>query len=464
MAIGFIAIGMLGACSPDGLVGNAPLPSNLTDPAITRTRAGALAAYQGTLVAFRMAFDGYVQASGLLTDELQDGAGIGFNGYMGLNGETYVDSRSLLEYDEPGSEPASSYVTTYSALNRTRGQAQEALGLLGQYAPDASPALRGHAYALEGYSELLLADLFCSGIPLSTLDYDGDYTLRAGSSTAEVYQHARMLFDSALMLASDSARIRDLARVGQARALLGLDSLAAAAQAVAGVPDDYAYTLHYSATAVNSAKSSFAAGVWKGTVADQEGINGLPYRTSGDPRTTAIATGTNSWGITLYRPAKYAASGDLGIVLASGIEARLIQAEAALQGGSGDWLATLNALRTDGTFTTQPDSLDPAHIDTVWHAGSGGVAGLAPLTDPGASDLRVDLLFRERAFWLFLTGHRQGDMRRLIRDYGRPAESVYPTGPYPGGDGVYGTDVTAPIPVTERVSNPKFTGCQRRDA
>jgi hypothetical protein len=78
------------------------------------------------------------------------------------------------------------------------------------------------------------------------------------------------------------------------------------------------------------------------------------------------------------------------------------------------------------------------------------------------ADARVDLLFRERAFWLFITGHRQGDLRRLIRQYHRRQENVYPTGLYAGGLSAYGNDVTAPIPPNERV-NPLFTGCINRD-
>ena len=76
----------------------------------------------------------------------------------------------------------------------------------------------------------------------------------------------------------------------------------------------------------------------------------------------------------------------------------------------------------------------------------------------------MDLLFRERAAWLFLTGPRQGDLRRLIRQYGRSAELLYPVGSYPGGVASYGGDVTAPIPAAERESNPHFTGCIDREA
>ena len=148
------------------------------------------------------------------------------------------------------------------------------------------------------------------------------------------------------------------------------------------------------------------------------------------------------------------ATGPVPLTLASGLEARLIEAEAALNAGDASWLTTLNALRT--TCTDAGSCPDPAP------AGTGGVAGLPPLTDPGTPDARVDLLFRERAFWLFMTGHRQGDLRRLLRQYHRQQNQVYPTGLYSGGLGTYGNDVTVPIPLSER-ANPLFTGCFNRN-
>ena len=71
-------------------------------------------------------------------------------------------------------------------------------------------------------------------------------------------------------------------------------------------------------------------------------------------------------------------------------------------------------------------------------------------------------MFRERAFWLFGTGHRIGDLRRLARQYGRASETVFPTGTYFKG-GLYGTDVNIPVPFEER-NNPNFHGCLNREA
>jgi hypothetical protein len=73
-------------------------------------------------------------------------------------------------------------------------------------------------------------------------------------------------------------------------------------------------------------------------------------------------------------------------------------------------------------------------------------------------------MFKERAYWLYLTSHRLGDMRRLTRPttatapditgYGRGIESVFPTGAY-HKSGLYGTDANSPIPQAED-NNPNF--------
>jgi starch-binding outer membrane protein, SusD/RagB family len=72
----------------------------------------------------------------------------------------------------------------------------------------------------------------------------------------------------------------------------------------------------------------------------------------------------------------------------------------------------------------------------------------------------VDQLFRERAFWLFGRGTRTGDLRRLIRQYGRTAASVFPVGAWHKG-GNYGPDVNFPIPQIEE-NNPNVPTSQAK--
>jgi hypothetical protein len=131
----------------------------------------------------------------------------------------------------------------------------------------------------------------------------------------------------------------------------------------------------------------------------------------------------------------------------------LIAAEAALQTNPAGWLTDLNLLRAAAPNTYLALS-----------------SGLPPLTDPGTDSARVSVMFRERAFWLFGTGTRLGDLRRLIRQYGRDQSTVYPVGPYaptyqsqlPTPIPNYGTDVslTLPTPVSGiTITNPNYKGC-----
>jgi len=165
-------------------------------------------------------------------------------------------------------------------------------------------------------------------------------------------------------------------------------------------------------------------------MSDREGINGLNFVSANDPRLPVVDSGLALDNIDQkYIPASFT-SFAAPIVVASGIEARLIEAEAELRAGQiPAWAATLNALRADQTET--------------------GVGGLPPLppdsTTAASAAEQLDVMFRERAFWLYGTGHRHGDLRRLIRQYGRTQDQVFPTGPYQHTIGQYGSDVTFPV-------------------
>ena len=67
-----------------------------------------------------------------------------------------------------------------------------------------------------------------------------------------------------------------------------------------------------------------------------------------------------------------------------------------------------------------------------------------------------------KATWTFSRGQRLGDLRRLVRFYGRTPEHTFPVGEhYRGGD--YGSDVNFPVPTEER-ANEEFSGCTNRNA
>lgn len=449
------AAGALSAACTD-MTGSQPLPAGTSDPATIRTMAGARAMANTARAQFQYALSTYLVESGLLTDELQATArGVATVGGA-LDKNVAVDARIL---------PAQSdavYGTdlTYGTLQQMRAAAMQAIHALNKYDPDSSALNRGELYAQEGYTEIMLADLFCSGVPLSTMDFEADFTYQPSSTTDQVYTHAIALFDTASALAGGDTLVGPFAKIGKARALLALGRYDDAAAQVSGIPATYKYaqsiwtcsSVAVSGCATQTGRASLSIPP-TASVADSEGTVGLPYRSSNDPRTQALSIGTLN-GNAVWFPKKYKQNAASTVVVASGIEAQLIAAEAALADGSNTWLSIVNAVRTDGTVT-----------GTTYNAGAGGVAGLAPLTDPGSDSARVSMLFRERAFWLFLTGERQGDLRRLARNYQRPAGTVFPNGQYAAGS-AYGTYADAPIPISGGYSeapNPLFHGCVSRD-
>jgi hypothetical protein len=86
---------------------------------------------------------------------------------------------------------------------------------------------------------------------------------------------------------------------------------------------------------------------------------------------------------------------------------------------------------------------------------------LSPIIIPENGAVARDILFKERAYSLWLTSHRLGDLRRLVRQYDRGQSSVFPTGEYAKG-GVYGSDVNFPIPV-DATFNPGGLACFDRN-
>ncbi len=365
--------------------------------------------------AFRSAFGGGGRANsvvlgGLLTDEW---------GHSGtFPGRTEVDRRSILLGNLE-------VQAAYDGLNEAR------IALEWELSDVSSPRYpEGQLWMLAGYTSLFFAENWCSGVPLDDP--------AVGLSTADLLLRADQRFQAALD-ASPSTDVATAARVGLARVSLQRGDYAPAAATASTVPTGFAFDIVFpgSPGEVN-AVYTLNTDQERITVSDAEGGNGLPFRSAGDPRvpwTLAEGDGVGFDRVTpQYDLLKYA-SPTSPIPLATGFEARLIQAEARVQiGDFAGAIDYLNELRATNTL-------------------------LPPLAVPSTPVEMEDLLFAERAFWLFATGHRLPDLRRLINGYGRSASSLFPTGTYHKG-GVYGTDANLPVPESAR--GPGFTGCTVR--
>jgi hypothetical protein len=421
------------ACSPDRLLDVRDV--DVLDPRTLNTKEALPTLLAGSLSAFQIAFsgagdlsngghEGVVNLSGLLTDEF-------------IHAETFPDRQGV---DVRSIAPGNGSVKgVFFDLAQARALADLTSARYNTFDQGAE----GHSevLSLSGFSYLLFAEQFCSGVPFSTLTDDG-VEFGQPQSRDEILAIALAKFDSALTFALDheNEELENLARVGRGRVLLNQGNFAQAAASVTTVPTSFAYAIQGS---TNSARQN--NGIWNYTVnffgfsvPDVEGTNGLNWRSANDPRVPWINTGEVGFdGETDYFMQQEYPDKESETVLASGIEARLIEAEAALQGGNATTaFQILNTLRQS--------------------------QGLSTLATPGTASARIDALFRERAFWLYLTAHRLGDMRRLIRQYGRSESSVFPVGEY-HKSGAYGSDVNFPVSSDER-NNPNFEACLDRNA
>ena len=436
------------ACDSQGLLDVDDI--DVANPTSVQTKAALPLLLNGAIGDVQGAFSGFgsdaqILESGQFADELQ---------FV----ETFPTRQ---EFDQREVKLVNAINTTIFR-NLLRGwasavRAQEAYARL-----DPAHAGRAMAYNLEAFSIILAGENYCSGVPFSRLTETGA-TLYGEPLTGDaMFAWAAAAADSSLTLlatlpAADTAAAnrRHFAAVLKARALVNQGKLAEAAAAVGGVPTSFVQQFQHSANTARQNNGIFGLTFLdpRMSVSNAEGTNGLAFRADNDPRVLQKrGSGTGGEPSTgfdgaspLYLQLTYT-SRAANATVASGIEARLIEAEARLAAGDAPGaLAILNTLRLPPTSP-----------------GSGGVAGLTPLADAGSADARVDQLFKERAYWMWLTSHRLGDMRRLVRQYGRSRESVFPTGAYPKG-GQYGADVNIPVP-SEELNNPKFTGCLNRDA
>lgn len=426
-----VALAAATACSTDRLL-QADRP-DLINPGNLGNLQGAAALYAGALGDFAVAHDGglgtgiglgLVVATGFMSDEFR------FGGTPPEIRE--MDLRAVREAN-------GAWLQTYLDQHRARGAADRAAEAL-KAAVSGPDARVGEMYAIAAAEIILIGEAYCAGAPLGATEPDIVYG--EPLTTQQLMTAAIAKLDLAAQNAAGNARIVNLIAVLRGRALLNNAQYAQAATAVATVPTSFSYTtLHGSKTERQKLfPYNYMYNLDSWLVSDREGINGLDFATAGDPRVPIDGTGSPSrfdQRTPRYYLRKYN-SFESPVTVASGVEARLIEAEAALQAANTAlWLTKLTEARAP--------------------------FGMAAPTDPGTAATRVDLMFRERAFALFGTAHRLGDLRRLIRQYGRGAETVFPTGAYHKDNLTRGTDVNIAIPISEK-NNPKFTGCLNRGA
>ena len=446
---GVLALIALGACSVQDNLLEQQQPQIIL-PSDVQSSTGAIALYNGALGRFRAGLNGgnnnqeYIwNFEGLMTDEVQSADS--------FSQRNDADRRATLSNDGV-------LTPIYNRLQQARGFARDAALALAQYAPEEKTKY-AEMFMEIGFFELTLGQAFCNGIPLGeTVDGVPQYTQPL--TNAEVFQAAISRLDTALTnltgTDAETVRIRNATLITKARALVDLGQYDAAAALVSGIPTDYAYLITYSVTTQSNEWWQMYTSTHRYSVGDSippgggtRILNAIPFYSSNDPRiqkkpakgvgldTTTPFTELTNWGR------------EDPISLVNGLDARMIEAEAQLQKKTAAGFLAMNTILNN--LRTTP----PTYGNLV-------IAAMPPLPVPATFDAAVDQFFREKAFWQYGRGERFSDMRRLIRQYQRGAETVWPSGTF-FKNGTYGDAVNFPVPDAEK-SNPNFTGCIDRNA
>src|SRR5690606_20325587 len=269
-AVAAVAI-PLAACDTDELL-QVDEPTFAT-PETLDNPAGLPILYAGGLGDFQIAYSGgggdsYLSVSSLFGDELS-------------SSDTFTTRNATDSRDQFPTVQGNTSDGAYNALQYARRSAAEVAAAIERLVNTQDPRY-SVMKSLEGFAIVALAETFCGNIPISTSTGGAPGELGIPMSTAETFNAAIARFDAAI--AADPSS--HLPKIGKARALLNNGDYAGAAAAVAGVPTDFIHRIEHSSNTGRQRNPIFSLqDNRRYTMSDNEGGNGLPYTSAGDPRT-----------------------------------------------------------------------------------------------------------------------------------------------------------------------------------
>ena len=432
-----VLVAALAAASCDGLLDvedpTIVTPDQLSGPQAVPT------VLNGLVRDFQEAYDDHVRYTSMFTDEMIL-AGT-------FQGRVEVDERRVR------SENQQITGELYEPLQRARQSAEDAIASFEGSLDDpefesVQPTLRegiARGNLIAGYLHLMMAELYCQAV----VDPAGP-----ALPSDETAQEALAFLGTAEARAEEFGLpgIASAARVGQARAHLWLGNLSEAASAAGEVPSGFVRVVEYSSNSPeqNNELAQFTWGfiqqirwsVGDGTTAERDNerydyLDEWVDQGLIDPDPGADFSSQNAVIPVVLQQLYDEQASDM--VLASGWEARMIEAEVELRTGDPEVAEDMvNELLTDPAQAVNPmlavnPDLSPGAFDPVDFTGS-------PSND-------LPQLARARAAGLWLTGQRQATSRRFAE---RDGVDLYPT--RDGGD----LDVCLPIPQQEKDDNPNL--------
>jgi hypothetical protein len=435
----------LGACNAKQEL-LAPQQPGVISPSSVANATAADALYVGALGRWKLSINGGGNNTealwnweALFTDELRSADT--------FSQRNDADQRNLQTFDAV-------LTPIYQAAQQARGRARDAINSLVAFDQSATGKQHtGEMYLAMGYLEMIMSQAFCNGIPFGeTVGGVPQYTVPLTDADGFKLAISRLDTGMTYLTGTDAntLSIKNAILITRGRAQVSAGDFAGAAATVASVPTSYQYNWDYSITTADNEWWIMGASVKRYNPGDSTDIagpilNSIPFDRLNDPRVSVTNTGTkaedntsiyfnvNNWGR------------DDPIPPLSGIDARLIEAEARLNANDIPGMMTiLNTLRTSA--------------QTI---GIFKVAAMAALATPADQTSATNLFFREKALWQYQRGYRMDDLRRLVRQYKRAQNTVFPSGNFTrngAASGVFGSQVAFPVPDAE-MANPNFHGC-----
>ena len=367
---------------------------------------------------YECALGQYIIATGLVGDELIDAQ----LSQVGWDYDRRTITAALPTYATAActSTQVPGYYTPISIARATADKILTSLEGWTDQEVTGRQGLIATAAAHAGFSLVLLGESACS----AALDAGPELT------PTQLLTEAEARFTKAITAAqaANATAILNMARVGRARARIGLKKYADAKADASLVPDAFVHNATYSAA--NSRRENLVnTQLFRGLFSSVDpSFRGLTVGGVPDSRVVVVDAGVvgHDRATRIWRTTKYPLISS-AIPIASGDEAILITAEADVEANNiAAAVAGINKLRTKASLPQ--------------YAGGTQAEVRAQLRD-------------ERRRELFLEGQRFGDIIR----FGIPQTPAAGTA-YPAKGGVYGNQICFPLPDVERNNNPTLAG------
>ena len=401
-------------------------PANLVPAVPLEVPANAVLLATGAASDYDCAFNSYVVVGALIGEEFEDA--------LQTADRWPYDQRTVQANSARYSQNGCTALGAYTPLQSARVSAQNVRRLLEGWTDLEVPGrqlLIARMAAYEGWSQLLIAEAFCetvfSSIHGEDVVYGGKITrLQALDSAIATLSLAITTAQSVGGASADSIRLFSL--IGRARAYQDHGNMTSARADAVVVPAAFAWNVTASNANTRRQNRVFQESNTTTTPSSSVGARYRQASYTSDPRIRVVNRGTFSQGtnVPLWAQTKYTAV-TTPIPAATGIEMRLLVAEADINTNRASTLAIIDSMRTLGAQTA--------------YAGTTAAQDSAEVIDQ-----------RRRA--LFLTGTHLGDIIRYNLTVSPAAGSPAPW----GGTNVFGPDhgnqMCLPLPQVEILNNP----------